>query len=291
MRRGDHAMDVIVIGGGVNGLVAAAWLARQKLETVVLERQPEVGGAAATSELAPGFHVPALSHALGPVHRDVIRALRLDHTAGLDLLVPDPALTSLGPDGQVVSFHRDAVLTAGSINRISPRDAGAWRQFLQTTHRVAAVLGALDRQPPPPLDDASLRDWWRLVGAGRRARALGRRDRARLARWMPMAVADLVDEWFESDLVRAPPRRARCSGRSEVHDRPERARRFFSGSPKTRCPLAAASRPAAVLALSRAQSPRAPRPMGPPSDRRARRAGALEERPRRPASRSTTASS
>jgi len=196
-------MDVIVVGGGVNGLVAAACLAKSKLETVVLERQPGVGGAAATAELVPGFHVPALSHALGPVHRDVIRALRLDHAAGLDLLVPDPALTSLGPDGQVVSFHRDAVLTAGSINRISPHDAGAWRQFLQTTHRVGAVLGALDRQPPPPLDGATVRDWWRLVGAGRRARALGRRDRARLARWMPMAVGDLVDEWFESDMVRA----------------------------------------------------------------------------------------
>jgi phytoene dehydrogenase-like protein len=196
-------VDVIVIGGGVNGLVAAACLAKKKLETVVVERQPDVGGAAATSELAPGFHVPTLSHALGPVHRDVIRALRLDHTAGLDWLVPDPALTSLGEDGHLVSFHRDAVLTAGSINRISPHDASAWRQFLQTTHRVAAVLGALDRQPPPPLDDPSARDWWRLVGAGRRARALGRRDRARLARWMPMAVGDLVDEWFESDLVRA----------------------------------------------------------------------------------------
>src|SRR5580704_2890311 len=102
-------MDVIVIGGGVNGLVAAACLAKLKLETVVLERQPDVGGSAATSELAPGVHVPALSHALGPVHRDVIRALRLDHAAGLDFLVPDPALTSLGPDGRVVSFHRDAV--------------------------------------------------------------------------------------------------------------------------------------------------------------------------------------
>jgi phytoene dehydrogenase-like protein len=195
-------MDVIVIGGGVNGLVAAACLAKQELETVVLERQPVVGGAAVTSDLAPGHHVPALSHALGPVHRDVIRALRLDH-AGLEFLVPDPALTSLGPDGHVVSFHRDAVLTAGSINRVSPRDAGVWREFVQTTHRIAGVLGALDRQPPPPLDDASVRDWWRLVGAGRRVRALGRRDRARLARWMPMAVADLVDEWFESDLVRA----------------------------------------------------------------------------------------
>jgi len=195
-------MDVIVIGGGVNGLVAAALLAKQKLQVTVLERQPVTGGAAATSELAPGFHVPALSHALGPVHRDVVRALQLDRGAGLEFLTPDPALTTLGADGRVISFHRDAVLTAGSINPVSARDAAVWREFVHTTQRLAGVIGALDRQPPPPIDDTTMRDWWRMIGAGRRARALGRTNLARLARWVPMAVGDLVDEWFESDLVR-----------------------------------------------------------------------------------------
>src|SRR5262249_37819117 len=124
---GNAVMDVIVIGGGVNGLVAAALLAKHKLEVTILERQPVVGGSAATSELAPGFHVPALSHALGPVHRDVVRALQLDRGAGLEFLTPDPALTTLGANGDVVSFHRDAVLTAGSINAVSARDAATWR--------------------------------------------------------------------------------------------------------------------------------------------------------------------
>ena len=196
-------MDVIVIGGGVNGLITAALLAKQKLQVTVLERQPVVGGAAATSELAPGFHVPAISHALGPVHRDVVRALHLDRGVGLEFLTPDPALTTLGPEGRVVSFHRDAVLTAGSINAVSARDAAAWREFVQTTQRIAGVLAALDRQPPPPIDDTTMRDWWRMIGAGRRARALGRTNLARLARWVPMSVGDLVGEWFETDLVRA----------------------------------------------------------------------------------------
>lgn len=193
--------DVIVIGGGINGLVAAAWLAKQDLETVLLEGRPSLGGAASSAELAPNFQVPALSHSLGPVHADVIRALRLTQVPGLEFLVPDPALTTLAPDGRLVSFHRDAVLTATSIQGVSAKDATTWRQFVQTAHRLAGVLASLDRHPPPPLDDASFGDWWRLAGAGNRLRALGRRDRARLARWIPMAVADIVTDWFESDLV------------------------------------------------------------------------------------------
>jgi phytoene dehydrogenase-like protein len=197
------SVDVLIIGGGVNGLVAGAWLARRRLKVLIVERQPVVGGAAATSELAPGFHVPALSHSLGPVHRDVVRALDLDRGAGLEWLTPDPALTSLGADGRVVSFHQDAVLTAGSINTISAKDAAAWRGFLHSAHRIASVIASLNRRPPPSLDEISASDWWRLANVGRRARGLGRADLARLTRWMPMSVADLVDEWFESDLVRA----------------------------------------------------------------------------------------
>ena len=196
-------MDVIIVGGGVNGLVAAAWLAQRKFTVTVVERQPIVGGAAATSDLGSDVHIPALSHALGPVHRDVVRAFQLDHAHGLDFLAPDPALTTLGADGHLVSFHRDDVLTAGSIQRVSVHDATVWRDFVHTAHRLAGVIAALNRQPPPPIDDATARDWWRLIGAGRKARALGRRDLATLARWLPMSVADLVSEWFESDLVRA----------------------------------------------------------------------------------------
>jgi phytoene dehydrogenase-like protein len=196
-------VDVLVIGGGLNGLVTAAVLAKRKRAVTLLERHPVVGGAASTSELAPGLHGPALSHAVGPVHRDVLRALELESVAGLEFLTPDPALTALAVDGRLVSFHRDPVLTAASLHRVSAHDATVWRDFQQTMHRIAGVLAALDRRPPPAIDHASVRDWLSLLGAGRRARALGRRDLARLARWMPMAVADLVDEWFEADLVQA----------------------------------------------------------------------------------------
>jgi phytoene dehydrogenase-like protein len=194
--------DVIVIGGGVNGLIAGAMLAKQKLSTLILERRPVAGGAAITSEIAPGFLVPRLSHALGPLRRDVIRALRIDR-ARLDFMTPDPSLTTLGRDGRAIVFHPDQVLTAGAINSISPHDAGRWREFLHSTHRIARVIASLNRHLPPSIDGASARELWALLRLGRQARGLGRRDLARLTRWLSAPVADLVGEWFESDLLKA----------------------------------------------------------------------------------------
>ncbi len=194
--------DVVVVGAGLNGLVAGAWLARQKLSTLVLDRRPVAGGAAITAEFQPGYRAPALAHSLGPVSRDVVRALRLDK-AGLEFITPDPCLTTFGRSGETIVFHRDSVLTAGAINAVSPADAGRWRQFLQTSHRISGLLSAINRHPAPPMEGASGKDIWRLLNVGRRARSLGARDLARLARWVPMSVSDVLDEWFENELLRA----------------------------------------------------------------------------------------
>jgi phytoene dehydrogenase-like protein len=202
---------VVVIGGGFNGLVAAAWLARRKHKPVVLEQADTVGGAATTAEIAPGFRTPELSHAMGPVHPDVIKALGLDR-APVEWITPNPSLTVLGRDRRTLVFHRDPVLTAGSINQLSGNDAARWREFLQTTHRLASVVGTLNRLAPPPLGGGSSgnstragvgTDWWQLLRVGHRARRLGSRDLARLARWLPMPVADLASEWFEMDLLQS----------------------------------------------------------------------------------------
>jgi phytoene dehydrogenase-like protein len=194
--------DVLIIGGGINGLVAGAWLASKKRSVTILEQRPVPGGAAITTEFVPGFRAPTLSHSAGPLARDVLRALRLD-PAGLDAITPDPSLTVVGADRRAVVFHRDPVLTAASISPVSAKDAGRWATFLKTSQRIARVAADVHRQPPPSLEAMSASEWWRLVGLGRRARALGRKDLARVARWVPMAVADLTGEWFESDLVQA----------------------------------------------------------------------------------------
>ncbi len=194
--------DVIIIGGGVNGLVAATWLARRKLSVLLLERHEVVGGAALTTVSGQGFHRPTLSHALGPISADVVRALRLDR-AKVEFLTPDPVLTTLGSRGEAITFHRDHVLTAASIQRVSPHDAGTWQAFVQTMQRLAGVVADVNRQPAPSIDAPGTGDLWRLLKLGRKARALGRRDLSRLVRYVPMAVADLVSEWFDADLVQA----------------------------------------------------------------------------------------
>jgi phytoene dehydrogenase-like protein len=194
--------DVIVIGGGPNGLIAATLMARHGLAVVVLDQRPDAGGAAMTSELAPGFLVPTLAHAFGPLRPDIVRALQLDK-AGVEFIAPDPPLTTLGRGDEAIVFHRDEVFTAESINRLSSRDAGRWREYLDAMQQVTGVISSINRRPPPELGALDIRDLWHLAGTGRRARNLGRRNLARLLRWMPMAVADLAAEWFESDLLQA----------------------------------------------------------------------------------------
>jgi phytoene dehydrogenase-like protein len=103
------------------------------------------------------------------------------------MITPDPALTSLGSGGEVISFHRDAVFTAESINRLTPADAGRWREFLDTMQRLATIFRDLNRHPAPQIA----------------ARGLGKKNFSRLLRYVPMAVADIASEWFEHDLVQA----------------------------------------------------------------------------------------
>lgn len=194
--------DAIIIGAGLNGLVAGAALASRKLSVVILDRQAVAGGAAVTAELAPGFRVPTLSHALGPISRDVVRGLRLDR-AGLEFLTTDPALTAFSGDGRALVFHRDAVLTAASINAFSGADAGRWMDFKRAVQRAAGLIAHLDRHAPPAFDADGRPDWWRMLGISRQARKLGARHLGQLARWMPMPVADLTSEWFDSDVLRA----------------------------------------------------------------------------------------
>ena len=192
--------DVIVIGGGLNGLIAAMWLARRQYSVLVVERQAQVGGAAVTEVTPKGFHRPTLSHAIGPLSQDVIRSLRLDRLP-IEFLRPEPALTVLGHEQTAISFHRDHVLTAASIARVSEADAGQWQPFVDTMLRLSNVLVALNQRPAPSVDDPATADLWHLLKVGRRVRGLGRRDLARLSRYLPIAVADLVAEWFEHDLT------------------------------------------------------------------------------------------
>ncbi|PYR42769.1 MAG: amine oxidase, partial [Acidobacteria bacterium] len=189
--------DVIVVGGGVNGLVAAALVAKAGRRTLVVERTDRVGGCARTSEIAPGFRCTTLAHAaaLSPA---IVRALALERH-GLTISRPAADVYAPTKDGAALVLWRDAARAAVEIRAFSARDSDRYARFLRSFGKIAGVLGALVDAAPPSIDDPSGGDLIELLKTGRRFRALGKADAYRLVRWMPMAVADLVAEWFESE--------------------------------------------------------------------------------------------
>jgi phytoene dehydrogenase-like protein len=194
--------DVIVIGAGTNGLVAACYLARSGLKTLVLERREHAGGIAITEEIAPGFKCPTVAHATGPVLAEVINDLKLE-SHGLELIKPSVQLTALNPDGPALSIYDNTRTTVEALMPFSATDASAYPEFAGTFARIGKVLAPLLRMTPPSIDAPSPMDVWDLAKVGLAFRGLGRKDAFRLLRWGPMAVADLVAEWFETELLRA----------------------------------------------------------------------------------------
>ena len=193
--------DIIFVGGGHNGLAAAAVLARGGAKTLVLEARSSIGGAAITEEIHPGFRISALAHAAQPAAR-LISELRLaDH--GLELIVPDPYLFAPLPDGRSLSLGRNVDATAGNIAAFSKDDARRYPEFCATIERLRPFIGGIMSSPPPEIEQPSRADLWSMLLMGRRFRGLGKRDAYRLLRWAPMSAADFVSEWFESEPLRA----------------------------------------------------------------------------------------
>lgn len=197
----SHGNDVIVVGGGVNGLVTATLLARAGLKTLVLERADRVGGCARTDEIAPGFRGPALAHAAA-IDPALVRSLGLQQH-GLRIVRPAADACAPTKDGRALVLWRDAARASESIRAFSTKDAEQYPRFLNSFARISAVLRAVGAAAPPSIDDPTASDVIELLKIGRKFRALGKADAYRLLRWMPMAVADLAGEWFESEPLRA----------------------------------------------------------------------------------------
>ena len=196
------AYDVTIIGGGHNGLVAACYLAKSGLKTLVLERREVVGGGAVTEEIAPGVRVSALDHAAGPFSAEIAAELHLARF-GLEMIVPPARVLGLGADGRSVCVYEDVGRTVEEIHRFSANDAKNYPEFVNSFARIGRVLAPLVSMTPPSIDQPSAGDVWQLGKVGLAFRGLGKKDEYRLLRWGPMAVADLVSEWFETELLRA----------------------------------------------------------------------------------------
>jgi len=180
--------DVVIVGGGHNGLVTACYLAKGGLKTLVLERREVVGGGA------------ELDHALGPFSPQIIKDLSLR----IELIEPKVRVLALSDDGRSLCiYNNDVDATVKEIEKFSAHDAKSYPEFVETFSRIGRVLAPLVSMTPPSIDHPAAADLWHLGKVGLAFRGLGKKDEYRLLRWGPMAVADLVSEWFETELLRA----------------------------------------------------------------------------------------
>jgi phytoene dehydrogenase-like protein len=193
---------VVVIGGGHNGLVAAAFMAKAGLRPLVLERRDVVGGAAVTEEFHPGFRVSSVAHTAGPFRASVAAELGLAGR-GLQTIEPEPRLFAPLPDGRSVRLWGNPDRSAGDIHRLSPRDAERYPVFHRTLGGLAALLEKVLALTPPDVESPGAADLWSLAGLGLGLRRLPREDAQGLLRWGPMAVADFAGEWFDTEILRA----------------------------------------------------------------------------------------
>ena len=194
--------DIIIIGAGVNGLVAAFYLARAGLKPLVVERREMVGGAAVTEAIAPGFRCPTLTHAAGPLAPEVIAELGLAGF-GLEFIAPPVHVFAPTPDGRALEIPADARRRAERIAAFSKKDAERVVEFEATLFRLTKVVRRFLLEPPPAVESLMPGDVWNLLRLGKDFRSLGEKEMYRLLAWGPKPVADVVTEWFESEPLRA----------------------------------------------------------------------------------------
>src|SRR2546430_950407 len=120
--------DVVIIGGGHNGLVTAFYLAKAGLKPLVLERRGQVGGAAITEEFHPGFRGSILAHSAGPLRAEVVRDMQLEKN-GLQLIKSEVGVTALSPDGRSLVLYGDTKRAAEEISKFSAKDAAKYPEF------------------------------------------------------------------------------------------------------------------------------------------------------------------
>jgi len=201
--------DAVIIGGGHNGLISAAYLARAGMKTLVLEKRHVLGGAAVTEELYPGFRFSVFSYVVSLLRPEIIRELQLPRH-GLDILPLDGTFTPLhegaGPaagGGDYLWRVNDHGRTIRELRRWSKTDAEAYEEYGQLMVEMARFIKPILAITPPDLTSLDPRPLMPLAGLARSFQQLPERQQAVFVQLMTMSAADFLDQWFETDPLKA----------------------------------------------------------------------------------------
>jgi phytoene dehydrogenase-like protein len=195
---GVFERDVVIIGGGHNGLACAGYLAKAGLDVLVLEKRDLVGGAAATEEPWPGYRVSSASYVVSLMPPQVVRELDLKRF-GYEVSIITPDYFVPFPDGTSLTLWGDVERDAANIARFNERDAAAYVEFDRYFDRVARLLKDLLFVVPPNMNLRDLPKWAATAG---RFRKWSGRDLHETVRLFTMSAADFLDEWFEDERVK-----------------------------------------------------------------------------------------
>ena len=194
--------DAIIVGAGHNGLVTAAYLAKAKKKVLVLERRPIVGGIAATEEILSGFKYSTCAQLAGSFAGEIVADLELNKH-GLEVLALDPLLFAPNLEGSSLLIPRGIAKAAEEIARHSKDDANKYESFCALAKNLSAFLRTLYRVPLPDKANPGSFNPAELVKIGWKFHRLGEKEMYEFLRILPMSVADLLNEWFENDLLKA----------------------------------------------------------------------------------------
>ncbi len=193
--------DAIIIGGGHNGLVTAAYLAAGGMKVLVLERRPYVGGASVTEEPWPGYKVSTAAYVLSLLRPEIERDLELKKH-GLTVYPQDPPYFQAYPDGRSLMIWNDHAKTRPEIAKFSKRDAEVYEEYERTLNRLSEFVEPLLMMTPPDPTSSRVGDLLGLLRAARLARGL-KKDLFNEVDIMVGSAKDFLDSWFESEELKA----------------------------------------------------------------------------------------